>query len=133
MVDGVNQLNATFGSWELTRTHLYKEDAKAVDVHLGCLTTFGGSVHWTTRILGLQLTLEVSSAVVRDLCQPASIGSRLEENVGTAEVPVDHGVRGHVVEVVESTGHVRCDGEDVFQWKKLSWTSVDQISEASWH
>ena len=38
---------------------------------------------------------------------------------------MDDGVRGHVVEVVESTGHINCDGDDVFQRKMLSWTSVD--------
>ena len=90
MVNGVNQLNTTFGNWELTRTHLYKEHTKAVHVHLGCLKSrvsgLRGSVHWTTRIPGLQLTLKVSSAIVRDLGQPASIGSGLEENIGTAEV-----------------------------------------------
>ena len=58
-----------------------------------------GSVHWTAGILRLQLALEVGGAVVGDLGQPASVGRRLEENVGTTEVPVDDGVRGHIVEV----------------------------------
>ena len=117
MIDGLHQLLTTFRSWEITRIHLHQQNTKAVDVHLGRLESWvsglGGSVHWTAGILGLQLTLEVGSAVVRDLGQPASIRSWLEEDVGTAEVSVDDGVRGHVVEVVEGTGHVGCDGEEI--------------------
>ena len=73
-----------------------------------------GSVHWTAGILRLQLALEVGSAIVGNLGQPASVGRGLKENVGTAEVPVDDGVRGHVVEVVEGTGHVNGNGEELF-------------------
>ena len=71
----------------------------------------GGCVHWTARILSVQSALEVGSAVVGDIGQPASVGGGLEENVGTA---VDDGVGGHVVEVVKGTDHIDCDGEDVF-------------------
>ena len=61
------------------------------------------------------------------------IGSGLEENFGTAEVPVDDGNRGLVVDVVESTGHVNCNGDDVLERETMfsvGVTSVNQCSEA---
>ena len=133
VMDGLDQFSKTLGGWKIACTHLHQEHTETVDVHLGCLESrvagLGGSVHWTAGILGLKLTLEVGGAVVRDLGEPASVGRGLEENVGTAEVPVDDGVWGYVVEIVERTAHVDCNGEDVFQRKTLSWTSVDQSSE----
>ena len=36
---------------------------------------------------------------------------------------MDHGVRGYVVEVVESTGHINCNGDDVLESKVVSGTS----------
>ena len=137
VINGLHQLGATLRSREITRVHLHQENSETVNVHLGCLeggvTGLGGGVHWTSRILGLQLALEVGSAVVRDLGQPASVGRGLEENVGTTEVPVDDAVWGYVVEVVQGSGHVDYDGKDVFQREASSWTSVDESSEASRH
>ena len=81
MINGLHQLGATLRSREITSVHLHQENSETVDVHLGCLeggvTGLGGSVHWTSRILGLQLALEVGGAVVRDLGQPASVGGTL--------------------------------------------------------
>ena len=137
VADGLHQLRTTLGGREVAGAHLHQEHTETEDVHLGTLESWvvglGGSVHWTAGILCLQLTLEVGGAVVGDLGQPASVGRRLEEDVGTAEVPVDDGVGRHVVEVVESAGHVDCDGEEVLQREMLSGTSVDQSSETGRH
>ena len=137
VADGLHQLRTTLGGREVAGAHLHQEHTETEDVHLGTLESWvvglGGSVHWTAGILCLQLTLEVGGAVVGDLGQPASVGRRLEEDVGTAEVPVDDGVGRHVVEVVESAGHVDCDGEEVLQREILSGTSVDQSSETGRH
>ena len=49
---------------------------------------------------------------------------------------MDDGVRRHVVEVVESAGHVNCNGDDVLERETMfsvGVTSVNQCSEAGGH
>ena len=75
VMDGLHQLRSALGSWEVTRAHLHREHAEAVDVHLGALesriTGLRESVYWTAGILCLKSALEVGGAVV-GLSQPPS-------------------------------------------------------------
>ena len=68
---------------------------------------FRGSIAGVARTDRIQLLEEVDCAVVRHFGSPATIGQRLKEDVGTADVTMNEGVWPHQVEVVEGSGHVQ--------------------------
>ena len=57
----------------------------------------------------------IHRAVVRHFGSPRVVGAWLQENVGTADVPVDDRVWSHEVEVVQNSCHVQADGGDLME------------------
>ena len=56
---------------------------------------------------------QIDRAIVRDFGLQAVAGPRLQQNIGTADVPMDDGGEVHLVEVIEGSGHIQADGGEL--------------------
>ena len=71
------------------------------------------SIYRITRSGSPQPLEQVDRAIVRDFGPPVVIGPRLQQDIGTADITVDNGVRMHHVEIVEGSGHIQADRGDL--------------------
>ena len=55
----------------------------------------------------------IHRAIVGHFGFPGDVGAWLQQNVGTADVPVHDRVWSHEVEVVQSSCHAQADGGDL--------------------
>ena len=112
---------------KLSRARLYKENTETENVHFRRLligvVCFWGSVDRTAGSGCSEVLLEVDRAVVGHFGFPRVVGAWLQQNVGTADVPVHDRVWSHEVEVVQSSCHAQADGGDVSNGK---WTLPEQ-------
>ena len=115
-MDHTNQTSSFISDGEFTSQHLQEESSIAVDVHLGGLLArfvgFRGRIGWIARTFCLQLLEKINGTIIRDFGSPFVARDGLKEDISTADVTMDDGVRPHQVEVVEGSGHIQTYGDD---------------------
>ena len=119
---------------QLSRAHLHKQDTKTVYIHLGRVllgvVDLWSTVERITRAYGGGVANKICRAIVRELGFIA-VTRLLEQNICTADISVDDGVRVCQVEVVECSSHIGANGDELPSCEGISL--FQDTLKAGWH